>query len=169
MKLSERDESDYGLRWQPRKRSGDTAFGEAHSSHVHRPRVSASKAPSPLRFAGALQKGCLTGGESFLKILSLRHSEMKPPLNLEPSPDFVDPRRRAGFDRSCWPRCNGKAAPRPNSKDLHERRCLEFLAAFYQLNVLNQGLLAARKARAPKRRVKALLDKIASATTALEA
>ena len=94
---------------------------------------------------------------------------MNPPLNFEPSPDLVDPRLRPGFERTCWPLCNGKAAPAPTSQDLHERRCLEFLAAFYQLNVLNKSLLAARKARAPQRRIKGLLDKIASATTALEA
>src|SRR5689334_13266430 len=94
---------------------------------------------------------------------------MQTPLNFEPSPDFVDPRLRPGFDRACWPLCNGKAAPPPHSPDLHERRCLEFMAAFYQLNVLNKGLLAARKAGAAQRRIKALLDKTASATTALEA
>jgi hypothetical protein len=52
---------------------------------------------------------------------------------------------------------------------MHERRCLEFLAAFYRLNVLNKQLQVAHKARAPQRRVKALLAGIASASTALEA
>jgi|SRR5215831_3300459 len=94
---------------------------------------------------------------------------MQTPSNLEPSPHFKDPRLRPGFERACWPRCNGKAAPRPDSADLHERRCLEFLAAFYQLNVLNKRLQAARKARASQRRIRALLDKIAAATAALEA
>jgi hypothetical protein len=90
-------------------------------------------------------------------------------LTFEPSRDFVDPRLRPGFERACWPQCNGAAAPRPGSSGLHERRCLEFLAAFYQLNVFNRRLQALRKARAPRRRIKALLDKIALATTALEA
>ena len=101
--------------------------------------------------------------------LSLQVSKMKTLLSFEPSPDFVDPRLRLGFERACWPLCNGKAAPPPHSPDLHERRCLEFLAAFYQLNVLNKRLLASRKAAAPKKRIKSLLDKIASATSALEA
>jgi hypothetical protein len=94
---------------------------------------------------------------------------MQTPLTLEPSPDFVDPRLRPGFERACWPLCNGAAAPPPDSPGLHERRCLEFLAAFYQLNVLNKRLQASRKARAPRRRIKALLSEIASATTDLEA
>jgi hypothetical protein len=89
--------------------------------------------------------------------------------NFEPAPGFQDPRLRPGFERVCWPLCNGRAAPAPHSTDLHERRCLEFLAAFYELNVLNKRLLASRKGQAPQRRIKGLLSKIASATTALEA
>jgi len=96
-------------------------------------------------------------------------SKVQPAFNFEPSPHFQDPRLCADFERTCWPLCNGKPAPRRDSQDLHERRCLEFLAAFYQLNVLNKKLQASRKAYAPRRRVKPLLDKIASATTALEA
>jgi len=114
----------------------------------------------------------LEDGESGpnVNICPLRQlAKMPTALNFEPSPDFVDPRLRPGFDRTCWPSCNGKAAPPPHSPDLHERRCLEFLVAFYQLNVLNKQLQAFRKARAPQRRIKALLDKIASATSALEA
>jgi hypothetical protein len=95
-------------------------------------------------------------------------TKMRIPLNFAPEPDFVDPRQRPGFERACWPRCNGAAAPPPDSPDLHERRCLEFLAAFYQLNVLNRRLQAARKGGAPRQRIKALLDRIASATAALE-
>jgi hypothetical protein len=94
---------------------------------------------------------------------------MQTPLNFEPSLEFVDPRLRPGFERASWPRCNGAAAPPPGSPGLHERRCLEFLAAFYELNVLNKRLEVARNARAPRRRIKALLDRIASATAALEA
>jgi hypothetical protein len=91
-----------------------------------------------------------------------------PDLNLEPSLDFVDPRLRRGFQPACWPKCNGRATP-AHSRDLHERRCLEFLAAFYRLNVLNKELQLARKQRATPRRIKPLLAKIAAATSALEA
>jgi len=98
----------------------------------------------------------------------LQDTKMQTPLSFEPSPDFLDPRLHRGFERACWPLCNGAAAPPPDSPGLHERRCLEFLAAFYQLNVLNKQLHASRKPRAPRRRIKTLLDKIASATAALE-
>jgi hypothetical protein len=94
---------------------------------------------------------------------------MRKPLKFEPSPEFVDPRLRPGFEAACWPQCNGAPAPPPDSPGLHEQRCLEFLTAFYHLNVLNRRLQAMRKARAPQRRIKPLLDKIASATAALEA
>lgn len=101
--------------------------------------------------------------------LCLMRANMPASLNFEPSPDFHDPRLRSGFEPSCWPRCNGTTAPLPGSPGLHERRCLEFLAAFYQLNVFNKQLQALRKARAPRPRIKALLNKIATATAALEA
>ena len=90
-------------------------------------------------------------------------------LAFEPSPGFLDPRLSPDFEPRFWPLCNGEPAPPANRPNLHERRCLEFLAGFYQLNVLNQGLHDSRKARAPRRRIKSLLDKIASATAALEA
>ena len=90
-------------------------------------------------------------------------------LTFEPSPDFLDPRLSPGFERRFWPLYNGGPAPPTKTTVLHERRCLEFLAAFYQLNVLNQRLHDSRKASAPRPRIKSLLDKIASATAALEA
>ncbi len=96
-------------------------------------------------------------------------ANMQASLNFEPSPDFVDPRLRPNFEPSCWPRCNGATAPPPGSRGLHERRCLEFLAAFYQLNVLNKRLQALRKTRATRPRIKALLKKIATATATLQA
>jgi hypothetical protein len=92
-----------------------------------------------------------------------------PALTFEPSSDFLDPRLSPGFERRCWPLCNGGPAPPTNATGLHERRCLEFLAAFYQLNVLNKRLHDSRKKGVPRRRIKSLLDKIASATAALEA
>ena len=94
-----------------------------------------------------------------------------PPIfrTFEPSPRLRDPRLQAGFDRTCWPRCNGKAAPPPKPPGLHERRCIEFLAAFYHLNVLNKSLLAARRARTPQKQIKSLLHKLAKSTSTLEA
>jgi hypothetical protein len=94
---------------------------------------------------------------------------MPSPQTFEPPPDFVDPRLLPGFQRTSWPLCNGDAAPPPGTEDSYQRRCVEFLAAFYELNVLNKELLAVRKAGASQRRIKGLLDKIAAATRALEA
>ena len=86
----------------------------------------------------------------------------------EPSPGFVDPRREAKFKPEAWPLCNGEPAPLPGTRGRYERRCLEFLAAFYRLNILNQQLHDFRKKGESRRRVKSLLDKIAAATVALE-
>jgi hypothetical protein len=87
----------------------------------------------------------------------------------EPSADFADPRLRRGFKRRLWPLCNGEAAPAPRAQGLYERRCLEFLAAFYRLNLANQRLLDARKARATSKGIKSRLAAVAASTTDLEA
>jgi len=57
------------------------------------------------------------------------------PLSFEPPPDFSDPRLEPGFQPEDWPLCHDEPAPPPNPPGLHERRCLEFLAAFYRINV----------------------------------
>ena len=87
----------------------------------------------------------------------------------EPPPDFVDPRGQPDFAPEHWPLCNGRPAPAADKCDLHERRCLEFLAFFYRLNVLNNQLLAARTAAAPEGVIKSLLDQIGAVTQELEA
>jgi len=86
----------------------------------------------------------------------------------QPAADFVDPRLRPGFKPRLWPRCNGEAAPAPRARGLYERRCLEFLAAFYRLNLANQRLLDARKARAAGKVVKSRLAAVATSTADLE-
>jgi hypothetical protein len=90
------------------------------------------------------------------------------PRRLEPPRNFKDPRRVRGFDATAWPLCNGNAAPRPGTSDLYERRCLEFLAAYYRLNRLNRSLLAARQISGQAKRIRTILAKINSATVALE-
>lgn len=87
----------------------------------------------------------------------------------EPAADFVDPRSRADFQRRFWPLCNGRAAPRPGAPGLHDRRCLEFLAAFYHLNLANHHLLAARQAGASKGRIAAGIAAVRRATARVEA
>jgi len=87
----------------------------------------------------------------------------------EPPPGFVDPRGQSGFAPEHWPLCNGQPAPPWPDSGLHERRCIEFLAFFYRLNVLNSGLLAARNAGAGDDVVRPLLERIAAVTRELEA
>ena len=90
------------------------------------------------------------------------------PKHFEPAPDFADPRLQPGFQSEHWPLCSGDAAPPPDAVHLHERRCIEFLAAYYLLNVLNARLLAARTDGAPEPVTRGLLQEIDAATVALE-
>lgn len=87
---------------------------------------------------------------------------------LEPPAGFKDPRLIRGFDIKHWPTCNGQAAPLPGATDLHDRRCLEFLAAYYELNVLNHNLLQARRKRADQKAIRAILARINRASDTLE-
>ena len=94
---------------------------------------------------------------------------MPTPPSFEPLPDFKDPRLEPGFMPEHWPRCNGEESSAPDASDLHSRRCIEFLAHFYRLNVLNSQLHAARLAKAKQKVIKPLLQQIADATRKLEA
>jgi hypothetical protein len=96
------------------------------------------------------------------------NGKMCNPMHFEPPPDFEDPRLQPDFQPEHWPLCNGEAAPQPDAVHLHERRCIEFLAAYYLLNVLNARLLAARTDGAPEPVRKGLLQEIDAATVALE-
>jgi hypothetical protein len=87
---------------------------------------------------------------------------------IKPPADFADPRLEADFQPEQWPLCNGEPAAPPSPPGLHERRCLEFLAAFYRLNVLNHRLLAGRTVGAPDEVNRLVLAEIDSATKALE-
>jgi hypothetical protein len=101
--------------------------------------------------------------------LLLMMTKMLTNATFEPPADFADPRLKPSFKFRLWPLCNGGPGPEPESSGLYQRRCLEFLTAFYQLNVANQRLLDARKARASKKVIKSCLDDVASATADLEA
>lgn len=96
------------------------------------------------------------------------NDRMEQSLRFEPPRDFTDPRFAAEFHAEHWPQCNGGTAPSPDTTDLHERRCIEFLAAFYRINILNSQLLHARANAASKAEVSILLNEIAAATSALE-
>jgi len=93
---------------------------------------------------------------------------MSAPFLLEPPPDFVDPRLRPDFRPEHWPLCDGVPASPPDTAGLHERRCIEFLASFYQLNLLNGRLLQARNNGVSEAAIRRLLDEIAAATDGLE-
>jgi hypothetical protein len=95
-------------------------------------------------------------------------NKMPAQASLEPPPGFKDPRLGRGFDATAWPLCNGQLAPLPGSPDLYERRCLEFLVGYYQLNRLHQRLLEARVKSASKKKIRSLLAGIDKATAALE-
>jgi len=99
---------------------------------------------------------------------TLNQGTVVTPSQFEPSAQSVDPRRQPGFQSRHWPLCDGKEAPAPETQDLHERRCLEFLAAFYQLNRLQNRLLIAQKS-GDSEEAQALLTEISQATMELEA
>ena len=86
----------------------------------------------------------------------------------EPPVGFMDPRLAEGFQVRYWPLCDGRDAPTFATADLHERRCIQFLAAFHRLNVLNAGLFEARQRGAPSTEIRAALENIAAAAAALE-
>jgi hypothetical protein len=90
----------------------------------------------------------------------------RPPL--EPPSDWVDPRRQSDFIPAHWPLCDGEPAPGPEATGLHERRCIEFLAAFYRINLVNSRLVAARQAGAAEFIIKTLLFEAQAAMAALE-
>jgi hypothetical protein len=94
--------------------------------------------------------------------------QMRTPALFEHPPDFVDPRLRRAFDTTAWPLCNGNSAPLPGATDLYERRCLEFLAAYYRLNWLNRSLLDARQNSTSEKKIRSIISRIHAATVALE-
>jgi len=71
-------------------------------------------------------------------------SLMTRPAQFEPPESFVDPRIKDGFQPCRWPACDEKEAPPVGSTDRHGRRCIEFLAAYYQVNCRQAELAEAR-------------------------
>ncbi len=87
----------------------------------------------------------------------------------EPPVSFVDPRTQTDFEPRCWPLCNGRAAPAVEEADRHELRCLEFLAAYYEVNCRQTELQAARAEGLPDTEIRIRLDAIANALQAVDA
>src|SRR3954454_13698943 len=90
----------------------------------------------------------------------------RPPL--EPPSDWVDPRRQSDFIPAHWPLCDGEPAPGPEATGLHERSCIELLAAFYRINLVNSRWVAAGQAGAAEFIIKTLLFEAQAAMAALE-
>jgi hypothetical protein len=91
------------------------------------------------------------------------------PSRFEPRPTFADPRTQAGFQPSHWPLYNGAESPPIGVTDLHERRCLEFLAAYYEVNCRWAEVHAARTAGVPKSELHARLAAVEAALQAVDA
>lgn len=72
----------------------------------------------------------------------------------------TDPRRRRGFTPEWLPLCNGGEPPPPGATDTVSRRQIEFLTAYYDLNVLYAELEAVRRQRGEAQK---LLQKVAAA------
>lgn len=87
-----------------------------------------------------------------------RQLKKKPPADAP-----ADPRRRRGFLAKCFPLCDGAKPPPPGATDTVARRQIEFLTAYYDLNVLYAKLEAVRRKRGDAR---GLLNKIAEALRA---
>jgi hypothetical protein len=64
-----------------------------------------------------------------------------------PSPTWRDPRLKRNFVARCLPLCEGKDAPAVGADDPIERRKLEFVAAYYQINLAYDRLAAASEAK----------------------
>lgn len=86
------------------------------------------------------------------------------PSQFEPAESFVDPRSQPGYQAGHWPRCNDGESPPVGASDRHARRCIEFLAAYYEVNCRQAELAAARSADAAE-----LQQRVAAVAAALEA
>jgi len=96
-------------------------------------------------------------------------SVMTPPPPHVPAASFVDPRTRADFQGCHWPLCNGGDAPPAESADPHDGRCLEVLAAYYEVNCRRMKLEEARARQAPEAETGALLGAVDEALCAVDA
>ena len=86
------------------------------------------------------------------------------PLKKKPAAEAsADPRRRRGFLPRLFPLCDGATPPPPGAAGTVARRKIEFLTAYYKLNVLYAELEAVRRKRGS---AQALLKKIAEALRA---
>jgi hypothetical protein len=85
-----------------------------------------------------------------------------------PPNSFVDPRTRPDFAPHCWPLYNGHDAPASEDADWHELCCLEFLAAYYEVNCRQTELQNARAGGLPETEIRTRLDAVATALEAID-
>jgi hypothetical protein len=86
----------------------------------------------------------------------------------EPPESFVDPRTLAGFQSGHWPACDGHDGPAIGTQDRHERRCIEFLAAYYQINCRHAELAMARGSGAADEELRVRLAAVEAALRELD-
>jgi hypothetical protein len=91
------------------------------------------------------------------------------PSPFRPSALFVDPRTRSDFQPEHWPLCNGHEAPPFAAADLHQQRCLEFLAAYYEVNCRHDALRTARAMEPGAPEIQRHLDLVAAALEEVDA
>lgn len=93
---------------------------------------------------------------------------VKPATRFEPPESFVDPRTESGFKPHLWPGCGENGAPPIGTQDLHERRSIEFLAAYYWINCLHAELATSRQADASQKKIREALTAIETALEELD-
>jgi hypothetical protein len=72
------------------------------------------------------------------------------------------------FRTHLWPARTGEEDPAIGSADRHERRCIEFLAAYYEVNCRQDDLIEARANGASKADVAVRLKAVAAAVQAVD-
>ena len=88
--------------------------------------------------------------------------------SFEPSPGFVDPRTTGDFRANLWPSRTGAPDPPIGSENLHDCRCIEFLAVYYLVNCRHDELIAARNRNASEDEIAARLKNAADAVQAVD-
>src|SRR4029453_5012907 len=86
----------------------------------------------------------------------------------EPSDAFVDPRTADGFRAQFWPSRTAEDDPAIGADDRHERRCIEFLAAYYEVNCRQKELMDARATGASESEIATRLKAVADAIEAVD-
>ena len=96
---------------------------------------------------------------------------MNTPIHtIAPPPEFKDPRDQERFAKNLWPLLNGNDAPFSNEPplSLNHHRCIEFLAAYYNVNLSNSALIEARRRNENDEVIHSKLQEVAKSMELLE-